>query len=488
MAMAPTLVPLQPLRRRARGLLTALALRLALPLAATVSSASPAAAEPCYEPRPLAPADPPGSYTIPTFEEELIDIAHRSVEREFGFPVSGKSWSRITLDYMLTCPPGGCDPWDRSASVYIRTSDEETIEIARIITPYNTSCGWSIDVTPYMSLLEGDVMLGLYIDTWVGGGVGWLVTTDFIFWEGVAEPRPVHVQRLWHGSPEMGNYQRWLEGGGINEDFFDPRSITIPPAAVRTELRFSMTGHGQRNTGNAGEFIDLLHWLEVDGRRVAERHLWREDCDRNPCSPQGGTWRYSRAGWCPGSDSPMWSVPLDSLAAPGDTVMVDYFLGDYVNFCTEANPECDPDLDCYYLSTCAYDGSAHTPPTLWTESQVVFYESNPLCDLDLFIHERPCALDPAGDPARITFFLENRCAAARSCDQIRLALDGPGALHGSRVAAIDPPLLLPVGGSRLLSFETPIPPSTPAGSYRVTLTALRAATPLASDSFTVELP
>lgn len=456
-------------------------------LSAASSAVSPS---PCFEPD--LRVSPPGheqtlagTYTVPTFAEELIDINSRRVEREFGFPVYGHSWNRVLLHYQLTCPGGGCDPWDRSASMYILAGEDEQIEIARVITPYNLACGWTIDVTPYLPLLRGDVVLGIFIDTWVGGGVGWLVTADFTFYEGVLEPEPVQIERLWHGSPEMGNYLRWLEGFGINDDFFSEREITVPADVVRTELRFSMTGHGQGNTLNAGEFIELEHWLEVEGEEVARRRLWRDDCDQNPCSPQGGTWRFNRAGWCPGSDSPMWSVDISDLAPPGESVRLDYFLDDYVNFCTADNPDCDVAQHCMpFAGTCAYNGSTHTTPTLWTESQVVFYRSNPECDLRLDVRERPCSLAP-GAEARLTYRTTNFCAAGRAFDEVVIQAEGPAQFQHS--FAIDPPIEVSAGGSEESLVEFIVPMQTPPGLYILSVSALRSGALLGSDQIRIRL-
>ncbi len=422
----------------------------------------------------IASSPPPmpqaGDYTIPTFENELINGGRRTVERYYGFPVEGRSWGGITMDYHLSCPPGGCDPWDRSATVYLITEDDLHIELARLITPYKKACSWSADVTPYMPLLRGDVKLGIFIDTWVWEE-GWQVTVDFTFHEGLLEPEPYRVEPLWRGSPEMGSYQAWLEGRGINEDFFTPWTLGIPAEAVETELRFSMTGHGQGNSRNAGEFIQLGHWVEADGETIASRVFWRDDCAENPCSPQSGTWKYSRAGWCPGDVAPMWSVDLTPHIGGADSVTVDYGLDEYVNYCSPANPECDPDRDCmYWINSCDYDGGGHTPPSLWTESQVVYYRSNPLCDLALEIPAPPTTVE-SGERVTVEVFARNACAAPRSFDRAELAFEGR--VSKRRILYEGPSLKLPAGARRGADVTTVIPANTPPGDYSVTISLLR---------------
>ncbi|HHG83400.1 MAG TPA: T9SS type A sorting domain-containing protein, partial [Bacteroidetes bacterium] len=53
---------------------------------------------------------------------------------------------------------------------------------------------------------------------------------------------------------------------------------------------------------------------------------WRvqKECSEVPVFPQGGTWIYDRAGWCPGDPTDLEEFPLDGLANAGDTVNIDY--------------------------------------------------------------------------------------------------------------------------------------------------------------------
>ena len=75
-----------------------------------------------------------------------------------------------------------------------------------------------------------------------------------------------------------------------------PRDVALPDWAVGARLRAVVTGHGMSpNSGNAAEFMPLGRTLTLDG--VAHHDvLWKDDNDLNPCRPQGGTWKYDRAG------------------------------------------------------------------------------------------------------------------------------------------------------------------------------------------------
>lgn len=83
------------------------------------------------------------------------------------------------------------------------------------------------------------------------------------------------------------------------DDHLDMSFVPVPPQAEFATVRIWTTGHGQGNTHNAAEFSQKNHgvWIGLDHY---EHLLWRNDCATNPCSPQGGTWQFNRAGWCPG--------------------------------------------------------------------------------------------------------------------------------------------------------------------------------------------
>ncbi|MBX7043506.1 MAG: hypothetical protein K1X85_11460, partial [Ignavibacteria bacterium] len=101
----------------------------------------------------------------------------------FTLPATSNfQYSKILMYYTITCPAAGCDPWDRLGWIRLYVDSTTNYEIARVITPYNIvgggypgQCVFVLDVTDYMTLLQGNVRLGSYIESWIGGTRGWLV-------------------------------------------------------------------------------------------------------------------------------------------------------------------------------------------------------------------------------------------------------------------------------------------------------------------------
>lgn len=310
--------------------------------------------------------EPP--FTVNTYDQEFINwaTAHQDT---FTFPPR-QLYTQVLCHMTIGCPaaPADCDPWDRFANLKIRRWLEgdtyEDYEIARFITPYDITysgapgtCSWTLDVTSYQFLLHDDVTLRLYIESWMGNQNGWLMTVDFEMFPGVPEREPYAIERLWstgnlrYGDPDM-----------PPADFLQPISVNVPEETTWAEVRTFSTGHGFWNTDNAAEFSYKWQRVGIDGSLI-QHYLWRDDCAANRCSPQGGTWHYNRAGWCPGDGAAAWVVDATNYVTPGQDNVFGFYLHPYTNQCRPNNPDCVEATGC--------DCSGHAYYKL--ESQVVFY-------------------------------------------------------------------------------------------------------------------
>ena len=292
-------------------------------------------------------------------------------------PDTTHHWEKILMKYTISCPPGGCDPWDRLGWVklYTDTSTGAGFEIARIVTPYNIvgggypgSCTFWIDVTDYMPLLHDTQIFGNYIESWINGTRGWYSTIKFAFIEGEAYWKPYKVVNLWQE-----HYIIYGDTANPHENHLPGMNVLIDPNAVKVKAKLIATGHGQGNSNNAAEFSYKYHQLVVNNDSLTH-NLWRADCSSNPCSPQGGTWQYPRAGWCPGASVTPWDLDITALVTPGTNAVLDYNIEPYVNYCRPNNPNCVSGVTC---PDCNYNYNGHTEPFYVFESQLIFYRENP---------------------------------------------------------------------------------------------------------------
>lgn len=290
------------------------------------------------------------NYYLYDQEQHNFGAAGQTHPKTVYMPYDLSGYSEIFIHVDLECPTGGCDPWDQPAFLSIMHEGEE-YEIIRYITPYGKACGgWTWDITDFKPILLGKTDFLSIIRVW--GASGWLVTMEMEFVPGTPEYPYIKIDRLW-------NEHNWVYGDPDISYDFPERVIPVNGSTDAAKIRMTMTGHGQGNTDNAAEFSNFTHHVWVDGSETFEQHLWKNDCDVNECSPQNGTWQYSRAGWCPGQDVQPWEWDLDGYYSPGSDITLDFVLQDYTN-----------------LLNTGYNGSTHTEPHYRCHAYLVQYSTD----------------------------------------------------------------------------------------------------------------
>ena len=257
-------------------------------------------------------------------DKVVNDASRHTIRQKVQFPADAAAAGRAILTLTLAPTPRGLDAWDRFASVRLHHKDGQTYELVRYITPYRRAWEWTIDVSDLTPLFTGDAELEVFCETY---GEGWTVSVAFDFYRGMRTDglRPVKVVNLWNGNFPIGYAKQPFEKA------VTPKTFDVPSKTAAVKVRTMVTGHGMSpNTGNAGEFYALWRRIEV-GERQWYDLLWKTDVYLNPVRPQGGTWKFSRAGWAPGSIAEAWTVDITSAVKIGSPVTVGYGLEPFVN-------------------------------------------------------------------------------------------------------------------------------------------------------------
>jgi len=193
------------------------------------------------------------------------------------------------------------------------------IEIINFITPYGINLNmngligktWAFDVTDYAPVLKGNKWMAME-----GGKYQEDNDITFVFYEGTPPRNVLSMQQIWpNGSWAEFNYSQIF-----NNDVFEPRSLTLRADASMFKIRSAISGHGQE-----GEFIPRTHTITLNNSTNYSRQVWTE-CAANPIYPQGGTWVYDRAGWCPGAVVDTREYEITPNVTPGQTIDLDYSL------------------------------------------------------------------------------------------------------------------------------------------------------------------
>ena len=188
-------------------------------------------------------------------------------------------------------------------------------ELMSFVTPYGIGLDlgaegvmWEFDMTDYLPVLRGYKFLNVEF-----GNYQEELDIRFLFIEGTPSRDVIDIQNIWRAGRSV-NYQSIM-----NESKFEPRDVTLNPNAEMFKLRTAITGHGQE-----GEFIPRTHYLDVNGgSNEVQWQVWKA-CGLNPIFPQGGTWVYDRAGWCPGMATDIKEYEIDPATLTGNTVNLDY--------------------------------------------------------------------------------------------------------------------------------------------------------------------
>ncbi|MCG8476410.1 MAG: hypothetical protein MI784_13160 [Cytophagales bacterium] len=194
---------------------------------------------------------------------------------------------------------------------------------------------WSADVTDQVSRLEGEVWVGVWIDTWTKEG--YEMSASLRYKESKIS---CDVQKKTHVEPVL-NTTAYI-GGQKGTDVFSRADIStvvdIPENAKNVRLHYITTGHGGHSEGD--EFVKKRNIVRVDSRPVIDFVPWRDDCASfRRFNPGTGVWvqkdtteyidmkdwkykvkvieerisssDFSRSNWCPGSQVDPYVVLLD---------------------------------------------------------------------------------------------------------------------------------------------------------------------------------
>lgn len=238
---------------------------------------------------------------------------------------TGKTYRKIRLHYILgryACPSGTtyCGSWDYTTQVYIKPPTSDTVEIARVITPYatdwlaaNRKHDYIIDVTDYSSLLNGNLDFRYKYD---GYSWGFTLTLKLEMIEGTPPMNSLGVKNIYDGYFNYGLTTNPIENHLI------PKSFVYNAPAAKAFVKNTISGHGSDDNG-CGEFCSKYYDLMLNGTQISQKQLWRNDCGINDIFPQTGTWLYERANWCPGNQVKPIVHDITSYTSPSSTFTTD---------------------------------------------------------------------------------------------------------------------------------------------------------------------
>lgn len=246
-------------------------------------------------------------------------------------PDDGRTWEKIYMIRTLKCDEKTkrdkykCGEWDYSTHTLLRVPMNDTIEVVELenfVTPYgkgldlNGDQGWTYiyDVTDYAPILKGTVDIS-------SGNLQELLDLKFVFVEGTPARNVISVSNLY----PWGHYNY---GKLADEKVLKSFKLALDPKASGYMLRARISGHGHHGPRNCCEWDNKTHTYFGNKEVLFRWNVWK-NCGDNPIYPQGGTWQFDRAGWCPGTPVDTYDFELTDKVNPGDTILFDYGIEQY---------------------------------------------------------------------------------------------------------------------------------------------------------------
>ena len=189
-------------------------------------------------------------------------------------------------------------------------------ELLSFVTPYGIGLDfglngktWQFDVSDFAPILKGKKRMRIEF----GGQNQEQLDVRFLFIKGSPPRKIENINQLWR--VDAVGYSSIL-----SNNYYEPKKYQFTQNTKAAKIRCAITGHGQQ-----GEFIPQTHYINMNGG-VPEFswQVWKE-CADNPVYPQGGTWIYDRAGWCPGAPTDVKEYDITQYIS-NNMVDVDYGL------------------------------------------------------------------------------------------------------------------------------------------------------------------
>ena len=268
-----------------------------------------------------------------TFETPSPEGWNAQYQSVVSFPKTNEQWSKILMVQTLKCDSltAGdkfpCGEWDYIWSTFVDIPKEDATErfcLGSFVTPYGKQLElggehgweWIYDISEYAPILKGDLNL-------IVGNNQELLDLKFLFIKGTPIRDIIAIENIYPYSDYKYEYL-------VNDSLLKETELILNTNASAFRIKSIVSGHGHAGPRNCCEWDSKTHTWYTQGHELFRWNVWT-DCGNNPIHPQGGTWPFDRAGWCPGSIVDEHEFELTPYFNPGDTIKLDYGIENYTD-------------------------------------------------------------------------------------------------------------------------------------------------------------
>ena len=257
----------------------------------------------------------------------------------------------------------------------------ENYELARVITPYGSMLAnnWefttTFDVTDFIQVLRDSVEIRCHYSGWSSG---FSATLDFEFIEGTPSRDVVKVENIYSGGFSYNS------SSDFENTKLIPKKFLIESNSTNAMVKMSSTGHGFDNNQSAAEFKPINYFVKIDGMQTHTQYNWDADCGENPIYPQGGTWIYDRANWCPGKRAQAFDHEITPYITPGDSLEVNVDFQSY-SWSGTQTPSYIIESQLFQYSDVNFSNSAEIIDIIKPSLKDEYSRKNPICGKPLIV-------------------------------------------------------------------------------------------------------
>ncbi len=251
----------------------------------------------------------------------------------------------------------------------------ENYELARVITPYGSMLAnnWefttTFDVTDFIQVLRDSVEIRCHYSGWSSG---FSATLDFEFIEGTSARDVLKVESIYSGGFSYNSSTDFENTKLI------PKKFLIESNTTNAMVKMASTGHGFDNNQSAAEFKPIDYFVKIDGMQTHTQYNWDGDCGENPIYPQGGTWIYDRANWCPGKRAQAFDHEITPYITPGDSLEVNVDFQSY-SWSGTQTPSYIIECQLFQYSDANFSNSAEIIDIIKPSLKDEYSRKNPIC-------------------------------------------------------------------------------------------------------------
>ena len=251
----------------------------------------------------------------------------------------------------------------------------ENYELARVITPYGSMLAnnWefttTFDITDFVQILRDSVEIRCHYSGWSSG---FSATLDFEFIEGTPARDVMKVENIYSGG------YSYSTSTDFETTKLIPKKFLIEQNSIGAMVKMTSTGHGFDNNQSAAEFKPINYFVKIDGTQTHTQYNWDADCGENPIYPQGGTWIYDRANWCPGKRAQAFDHEITPQITAGDSVEINIDFQPY-SWSGTQTPSYIIDCQLFQYENVNFSNSAEIIDIIKPSTKDEYSRKNPIC-------------------------------------------------------------------------------------------------------------